>query len=212
MLNKIFDMDNVVFRFFKIFGYVWWLHILWLVTSIPVITMGASTTALCYSSMKLRERDENVTKNFFRSFKENFKQSTVIFLIMLLLGAVLIFDIITCSQLDSIPGNVVKCCALALLIPYCMVLFYVFALQAKFVNSVKNTFRNSILVALKNIGYTLCIFIIVATVIILNTTIVLANFVTIAMGEGIVMYVLSAYYNKIFDKIILEERKGACVE
>lgn len=168
-----------------------------------IMAIGASTTALCYSCMKLHEKDENVTKKFFHSFKENFKQSTVIFLIMLLLGVILVFDIIACSQLNSVPGYVIKCCALALTIPYCMTLFYVFALQAKFVNSVKNTFRNAILVALKNIGYTMCIFMIVATVIILNTTIVLANFVTIAMGEGIVMYILSAYYNKIFDKIIL---------
>lgn len=203
MLDKIFDTDNVVFRFFRQFGYVWWLHILWLISSLPIITIGASTTALCYSCMKLREKDEKVTKNFIYSFKENFKQSTVIFVIMLLLGGILLFDIAMCSQLDSVVGYSVKCCALALLIPYAMTLLYVFALQAKFVNSVKNTFKYAFLLAIKNIPYTLMMAMVVAAVIVLNTTIVLVNFITISMGEGIVVYIFSAYYNKIFDKIIL---------
>lgn len=204
MLNKIFDVDNVVFRFFRIFGYIWWLHILWLVSSLPVITIGASTTALCYSCMKLREKDEHVTKNFMHSFRENFKQSTVIFLIMLFFGGVLVFDIVMCSQLDSVIGYGIKCCALALLIPYCMTLLYVFALQAKFVNSVRNTIKNAFLVALKNIVCTLMMAMIVAAVIWFNGTIVLVNFVTLTMGAGVVMYLLCVYYNKIFDNIITQ--------
>lgn len=203
MLSRIFDTDNAVFRFFRIFGYIWWLHILWLISSIPVVTIGASTTALCYSCMKLREKDEQVTKNYFHSFKENFKQSTAIFLIMFLFGGILTFDMIMCSRLDSAIGYCVKYCALALMIPYCMTLLYVFALQAKFVNSVRNTLKNAFLVSLKNIIYTIMMGIIIAAVILFNTTIVLANFITIAIGEGAVMYILSAYYNKIFDKIIM---------
>lgn len=43
MLERIFDTNNVVFRFFRTLGYIWWLHILWFICSLPVITIGAST-------------------------------------------------------------------------------------------------------------------------------------------------------------------------
>lgn len=57
MLSRIFNVDNAVFRFFNTVGYIWWLHILWLLCSLPVITLGASTTALCYRCMKLHRKE-----------------------------------------------------------------------------------------------------------------------------------------------------------
>lgn len=202
MLGKIFDMDNIVFRFFRIFGYVWWLNILWLVCSLPIITVGASTTALCFACMKLREKDERVTRNFFASFKENFRQSTLIFLIMSAAGGILGMDIILGANSDSVMGHAVRYGALALLIPYGMTLLYVFAVQAKFVNPVRNTLRYSLFLALRNIQYTILMTLLVAAVIILNTTIVLFNYITLTIGTAAVVYAFSPYYNRIFIQII----------
>lgn len=210
MLDRIFDTDNVVFRFFNTVGYVWWLHILWLVCSLPVITMGASTTALCYSCMKLRNREGYVTRNFFHSFKENFRQSTILFLFFLITGGILLLDMVLCSKMDSVKGHLVRYGAIALMIPYSMTLLYAFALQAKFVNPVVKTLQYAFLTAGRYFGYTVQMFLVVAAVLMLNTTIVLANFITLSMGIGIVMYILSIYYNKIFSGILmqLEESSG----
>lgn len=202
MLDKIFDMDNIVFRFFRIFGYVWWLNILWLICSLPLFTIGASTTALCFSCMKLREKDERVTRNFFVSFRENFGQSTLIFLIMLAVGGVLGMDILLGSHSDSVMGYAVRCIALALLLPYGMTLLYVFAVQARFVNSVRDTLRYAFFLALRNLSYTIVMTLLVAAVIMLNTTIVLFNYITITIGMAAVIYIFSSYYNKIFLQII----------
>ena len=67
MLNKILDMDNAFFRALKKLGYIWWLHILWLLCSLPIITAGAATTALVFACMRLRDNDEAVMRNFFTS-------------------------------------------------------------------------------------------------------------------------------------------------
>lgn len=202
MLDRIFDTDNVVFRFFNKAGYIWWLHVLWLVCSIPVITLGASTTALLYSCMKLRDRDGYVTRNFFHSFKVNFRQSTIIFIFFLITGGLLLFDLAVCSRTDSFVGNFVRYGAAALLIPYSITLLYVFAIQAKFVNPVVKTIRYAFLTAVRYFGYTLQMIFVVVAVLLLNMTIVLANFITLSIGVGIVMYILSVYYNKIFDGMI----------
>lgn len=202
MLDKIFDTDNVVFRFFNTIGYVWWLHVLWLICSLPVITIGASTTALCYSCMKLHDREGYVTRNFFHSFKQNFRQSTILFLFFLITGGILVFDLIVCSRMDSVVGCFVKYGAIALLIPYSITLLYVFAVQARFFNPVTKTIKYAFLIAGKNFGYTLQMILIVAMVLMLNMTIVLANFITLTIGAGVVMYVLSIYYKKIFSGMI----------
>lgn len=204
MLDKIFDMDNLVFRFFRIFGYVWWLNILWLICSLPLFTIGASTTALCFSCMKLREKDERVTRNFFASFRENFGQSTLIFLIMLAVGGVLGTDILLGSHSDSVMGYAVRCIALALLLPYGMTLLYVFAVQARFVNPVRDTLRYAFFLALRNLSYTIVMTLLVAAVIMLNTTIVLFNYISITIGMAAVIYIFSSYYNKIFLQIITQ--------
>lgn len=208
MLDRIFDTDNVVFRFFNTLGYIWWLHILWLVCSLPIITLGASTTALCYSCMKLHHRDGYVTRNFFHSFKENFRQATILFLIFAAAGGMLLLDLILCGQGSPTSVKFIKYGAIALLIPYFMTLLYAFAIQSKFVHPVLQTLRFAFLVAWRYFGYTLQIALVVAAVLVLNMTIVLANYATLSIGVGLVAYVLCLYYDKIFMEIIA--RSNAC--
>lgn len=206
MLSRIFDADNVVFRFFTTLGYIWWLHILWLICSLPIITLGASTTALCYSSMKLRKQEGYVTRNFFKSFRENFVQSTILFVIFLAGGAILLADIILSNQMGGQLGGMFKAGAFVLLVPYSITLLYVFAVQARFVNSITRTIQYSFVLASKHFIYTIQMAILVGLVLYLNTTIVLANFITLSIGVGIIAYFMSAYYNRIFKHYIPEEK------
>lgn len=202
MLDRIFDADNVVFRFLGTVGYIWWLHVLWLLCSLPVITIGASTTALIYSCMKLHNKEGYATRNFFRSFRENFIQSTILYLLFLIAGALLLMDLVLSGQTASAAGRLVRYGAAALLIPYTMTLLYVFAVQAKFINPVAKTLRYAFGVSVKYFLYTFQIACVVVIFILLNLTIVLANFITLSIGVGIVVYILSLYYNKIFSEMI----------
>lgn len=64
-----------------------YLNILWLISSLPIFTIGASTTALFYCTLKMAEdRDEGLTRMFFRAFRSNFKPATKLWLILLALG------------------------------------------------------------------------------------------------------------------------------
>ncbi len=202
MLERLFNPDNIIFRFFSKLGYIWWLHLLWLVCSLPVITIGASTTALCYSCMKLRDKDERVTRNFFWSFKENFKQATVMFLLFLIVGIVLVVDLVVCNRMGTSVGQIIRYGVVALFVPYAMTMLYAFALQAKFVNSVAKTLKYAFWMAARYWGYTLQMVILVGIVFYLNTTIILANYITLSIGVGIVVYLLSAYYHKIFSGLV----------
>ena len=111
MFSGFFNYDNPVWRFIGKFGDLIILNILWLVCSIPVITIGASTTAVYYVTLKLARDDDGYTiRSFFKSFKENFKQSTVIWLILLAVGVILYqivyrLRVLPDGDAYGIPGN-----------------------------------------------------------------------------------------------------------
>lgn len=77
-----------------------YLNILWLICSLPIFTIGASTTALFYCTLKMAEdRDEGLTRMFFRAFRSNFKPATKLWLILLALGCFLGVDGFVLSRL-----------------------------------------------------------------------------------------------------------------
>ncbi len=58
-------------------SYSCWLNLLWMICSLPIFTIGASTTALYAVTLKIADDSEtNVTKQFFDSFRKNFAQAT----------------------------------------------------------------------------------------------------------------------------------------
>ena len=88
-MDKLFDLDNPFFRFISKLVDVIWLNILWLIFSIPMVTIGASTTAMFSVTMKMaRDKEGYVFQGFWKAFKENFKQATIIWIILLIVGTV----------------------------------------------------------------------------------------------------------------------------
>ena len=75
MLSGLIDLDNPLMRFLSKVADVLTLNLLFLVCSIPIFTIGASTTALYYCFFKMKDNEEGyLFKKFFKSFKENFRQ------------------------------------------------------------------------------------------------------------------------------------------
>ena len=132
-----------------------------MICSLPIVTIGASTTALVYSCIKLHHHDGYPWSNFFHSFKENFKQATVLFLIFLAAGVLLVTDLILGNQANNSFGTFMKIAACVIGIPYFITLLYVFGVQSRFVNSVKDTIRYAFFVALRNYKTTIQLALIV---------------------------------------------------
>ena len=74
MLQGLFNYDNPVWRFIGKLGDLIILNVLWIVCSIPIFTIGASTTAVYYVTLKMvRDEEDSTIKSFFRSFKRDRK-------------------------------------------------------------------------------------------------------------------------------------------
>ena len=90
-------------RIFGFLGQLIALNLLWIVCSLPIITAGASTTALFYCTLKLhKDGDIRVLHDFFKSFKQNFRQSTLIWILMAAAG---IFIYMEKEALATMPGS-----------------------------------------------------------------------------------------------------------
>ncbi len=208
-MKGLFSPDNPVMKFIVKIGYIWYLNILWLVTSLPLITIGASTTALIYSSMKLLKDDGYPTQNFFKSFKKNFRQSTAIWLIYLAVGALLALDLVAWNKQGQ-NVNFAQGLVFAILILYMLSFTYVFAIQSKFVNPVISTIRFSFILPFKHFKETILMVVVEAVVIYLNvTTIFAVNFVTLNFGVGLIAYLFAVYYRKVFENYIPRQEETA---
>ncbi len=144
------------------------LNLLWLICSIPIFTIGASTAALYTVMLKLvKNEDGYITRDFLKAFKENFKKATALWLIFLVLGGILVVDFSSLKLISERIGGLLR---IPLLIMTCLltaVCVYAFALQARFENTVKNTFKNAVMLSLAKLPYTaLILFISITPVII----------------------------------------------
>lgn len=205
MLDRIFDFDNVVFRAIDKIGKIFLLNLLWLICSLPIFTMGAATTALIYSSMKLQENEGYWYQNFFSSFKDNFKQATGIFFLYLIAGVILAVNFLLGGQAGDSMGLVIQGVVGILAVPYFLSLLYVYGVQAKFINPVKATIRYAFFMALRNLKYTIQMAILVVLFVWVNTTNLLANFLSLIYGFGLLGFFFAAYYRKTFEKYLKTE-------
>ena len=76
-MSNFFSPDNPVMEFIaKIFDLVV-LNLIFIFSCVPIVTIGASTSALSYVTLKMvRGEDPYIWKNFWKSFRQNFKQGT----------------------------------------------------------------------------------------------------------------------------------------
>lgn len=210
-MGRFFNMDNKFFVFMGKIADLCMLNLLCIICCIPIVTAGASLTALYYVTMKMvRNEEAYIFRSFFRSFKQNFKQATVINIIMLAAAALLYIDTNIAGKMGQPAGKILGMIFVAFTLLYVMILLYVYPLLAKFYNSVKNTFKNAILMAIRHLPYTILMLLICACPILI---LFIPSFqiqmslimLVILFGPAVIAYGNSHFFVRIFDKYIPEE-------
>lgn len=133
------------------------VNVLFVICCIPVITVGASVTAMYSITIKMVRDEEpaSMVKGFFRAFRDDFVQSTVIWVILALFGAALYLDWRIAVSLSQGPARSVLTGILIAAVCVWMCIFsYVFALTARFKNATMEMIRNSFHLSLGNLKFT----------------------------------------------------------
>lgn len=121
------------------------LNLLTVLLSIPVVTAGAAVTALYDATWRSIQDEGSIYKAFFQAFKSNFKQATILWLLTLVTGALLVFSLIFYVTNEMMVLVVLSSIMLLL---WAVTVAWVFPLQSRFENPVKNTIKNAVLCGL----------------------------------------------------------------
>ena len=155
-MRNFFNIDSPIMQKLSLFGTLIMMNVVWLICCIPIVTVGASTAAMYRVMFDLREDKNCRWVDFFRYFRDNFKQSTLLWLIYLLVAVVLYLLFCLISWIGI--GNLARA---LLLIPFFLLFFlwffslhYCFALSAFFENTLKNTLINAAAMSLRHLRQT----------------------------------------------------------
>lgn len=213
-MGRIFDMNNKFFGFMSKVADLCILNIICVVCCIPVITAGASITAMYYVTLKMvRNEEAYIVRSFFKSFKQNFKQATIINLIMLLIGVVLYVDLNVSKAMQGGAGQIFQIIFMAFVLIYFILFLYVYPVLARFYNTIKNTIKNALFMAIRHLPYTVVMVLIAVCPLLLllvksyqiqSTLFVLF----LLMGFALIAYCNSYFLAKIFDIYMPKEEAG----
>jgi len=210
-MQNIFNMDNAFFRAMGRLADLMILNLIFLLCSLPVFTIGASTTALYYVTLKMAANEEGyVVRSFLKSFRQNFRQATIILVALLFAGSVLGLDIYILNHSDSSFGAVFLVLISAITILYVMELIYIFPLLSRFENSIAVTFRNAFIMAIADFPRTLVMMLLIVGSVFLTFwnayTLWYGILVWIVCGFALIAFANSFFLNRIFKKYMPSEK------
>lgn len=211
-MSRFFNMDNGFFQVLSRIADLMILNIIFLITCIPIVTIGAAWTALYYVTLKMIRNEESyIVRSYFKSFKENFKQSTIMWLIALVLLVLLFFDYRIVNVMD---GSIRQAMLIGLTVValfLAMILTYLFPLQSKFYNTIKNTTKNALLMSIRHLPQTVIMLVITVAAVLItffnNWTISYGLLFWILLGFATIALANSWFLVRIFDKYIPKDEE-----
>lgn len=206
-MGKFFNLDSPLMRLLSRLADLMILNLVFLVTCIPVVTIGAAWTALYYVAMKMvRDEEGGILRGYFHAFRLNFRQATILWLGVLSIGALLVLDLLILSGSDAFIASAMNMGIGVIGILTFLVLQYLFPLLAKFDASVGRTLKNACLLTVGHLPQTLLMALCAVGI----TLITFYNGYTLSIGILVWMlfgFAIMAFSNsmilvKIFDKLI----------
>ncbi|MDL2301397.1 YesL family protein [Lachnospiraceae bacterium OttesenSCG-928-D06] len=199
---KLFNLDSPLMQFLNKVADLLWLNILTIICCIPIVTIGASYTALHYMCLKMVRNEETyITKGYFKSFKENFKQSTGIWMLMLLVIGVVVGDIYIMNYSGMVFPQWLKIVIFAVAILVLITCVFIFPVQARFENKVSRTIKNAFIMSILQFPKAILMVILLLLPVILF--LVSTELIPIAFlfGISVPAYLSAMLYNKFFQKL-----------
>lgn len=161
-MAKIFSEDSKLMAFLAGICDILLLGFLWLMFSVPIITIGASTTAAYYTMVKgIRKKRGYIWKNFWKSFKMNFVPATILWVISIALDLLFMFNIYYCFNFIEGKGAYVLMGVYALiLILLLMTEVYLFPVLSRFNMKVKEIMKTCFFLGIKHLPFTVIMIVI----------------------------------------------------
>lgn len=147
-MEALFSPDSKFMRAMSRVGDLLLLNFFFLLSCVPVVTIGAAVTALYTVCFRFgTEREAGVIRSYFQAFREDFKQATGLWLIVLLCGVT--SGLNTCVFYAM--SGPIRWLFVVFAILFVLVLLiagYIFPLLSQFNNDSKSTLKNALILSL----------------------------------------------------------------
>lgn len=204
-MGRIFDLDSPVMDVLNKVMNTVILNVCFMISCLPVITIGAAISALYSVNLKMvRQEESYVFSSYWKAFKAGFKQSTVCWLVLAAAGSVLIVDFGVIKNLSGSLQKILAITTIVLFLIYIVVVTYVFPYIARFHDNFLTCLKNAFMIGWVNPGYTAAIILITAACVILTffsvELMLRAIFIWLVGGFSLLSYVNSFFLRKVFEK------------
>ena len=195
-MSGFFSMDGPFYKIGSLIADIMILSFYWLIFSIPLVTIGASTTALYYvMTRRISNREGYLFRDFWTSFKSNFKQTTIIWLIFLVVYYILYINIRNINVVGSM-RTVVFPVQICFLIEIILCSLYIFPLNARFELSLKDSFKTAFFMANRHLLTSICCLLIAGAIVYAT----IATVILFLVAMGLYVFLTSYLFLRIFKK------------
>lgn len=206
---KFFSVESSFYRFLMKFLDVLKLNFMWILFSLPVVTVGASTVAAMSVALKMVDDEEGyIGRSFLKAFKENWKQGTILWMITVIASYAVYLDF---QLFEAVPENPVLFLVIGMVSAFVIILalLYSYPLLARYENTLFKTIQNSLDISRKYFGRTLLLIVVVGFEFLIfqfNSTMV---FFGIIIGPAFVIFTIASFSKRIFQEI--EKEPGSVI-
>lgn len=211
-MDSFFRPDNPFSRFMTQVFRLIILNVVFIVTSLPVFTIGAGLTGL-YAALLWREDDDGHTLGiYFSSFKKNFRQATLVWVPALALGAFFSWELYLVFHVLDPSFKLLQIPVWLMLFFVVSVLLYAFPLIARYEEKTGQLLKNCVLISVGNIPVTILFLVILFLLLdfgLHNGTVMVVLFsIFLFMGFSLLILIFSFYLKRwVFPKLEKKEQK-----
>lgn len=198
---KFFSVDSPFYRFISRLWDILQVNFFWLICSLPIVTLGASTAAAFRVCLKMVDDEEGyISRDFFKGFKENWKQGTVLEFLTLFCMYAVYLDI---QIFEAVEDNPIIFLIIAMVsgFVFFLCLIYAYPLIARYRNGLLATLKNSFTISRRFFGRTLMLCVVLAVEMIVwffNTT---TLFIGFFIGPACVIFTIAGVSLRIFQQL-----------
>lgn len=198
-------MFDSIINFLTQVANVFLLSIFWIIGCLPIVTVGTSTAALYYTTVKVMRKDTGyLFREFCHSYKENLKSGIVPTIIMEIAVALMIFNLSFARKMEGTVGTVMSAIYAACIIILAAMFLYMFPILSRFRIKVKDLFRLTFFVTMKHI---LTTFLLLALFVLADFVLYMAP-ITLLIIPSILCLVNSLPLEKVLHKYMDKPEQG----
>ena len=191
-MSRIFDVDNGFFRFMTRVADALILNLIFLISCIPVVTIGASYTAMYYYCLKAVNNEEGyIWKSYWKSFKTNFVQGFLFEVIFAIIGIILYIDI------KYMYVKLLFFIAVGMVVLALITFMYAFPILSRFDNKTFIIIRNAALMSIRHLPQTVPLLFIFGIMVLIGWFLMP---VSIFFIFGAWVYISSIFFYKVLDR------------